>query len=147
VLTQVRVLSRTFNVLIVLLALAMILLTFPNVRQIGTSLLASAGVAGLSLGFAAKPVLGNLIAGLQTALTQPIRLDDVVIIDNEWGRIEEITGTYVVLKIWDEHRLVVPLNGFMENPFQNWTRTSAKLIGTVFCGSMTACRWSRCAKS
>jgi small-conductance mechanosensitive channel len=132
VLTQVRVLSRTFNVLIVLLALAMILLTFPNVRQIGTSLLASAGVAGLALGFAAKPVLGNLIAGLQIALTQPIRLDDVVIIDNEWGRIEEITGTYVVVKIWDERRLVVPLNGFMENPFQNWTRTSAKLIGTVF---------------
>jgi small-conductance mechanosensitive channel len=119
-------------VLIVLLALSMILLTFPNVRQIGTSLLASAGVAGLALGFAAKPVLGNLIAGLQIALTQPIRLDDVVIIENEWGRIEEITGTYVVVKIWDERRLVVPLNWFMENPFQNWTRTSSKLIGTVF---------------
>jgi small-conductance mechanosensitive channel len=132
VLTQVRVLGRTFNVLIVLLALSMILLTFPNVRQLGTSLLASAGVAGLALGFAAKPVLGNLIAGLQIALTQPIRLDDVVIIENEWGRIEEITGTYVVVKIWDERRLVVPLNWFMENPFQNWTRTSSKLIGTVF---------------
>lgn len=132
VLTQVRVFSRVANVLVVLLALSAILLTFPDARQIGTSLLASAGLAGLALGLAAKPVLSNLIAGVQIALTQPIRLDDVVIIENEWGRIEEITGTYVVVKIWDERRLVVPLNWFMENPFQNWTRTNAKLIGTVF---------------
>lgn len=132
ILTQIRVLSRTLNVLIVLLGSGAILLTIPGVRQIGTSLLASAGVAGLAVGFAAKPVLGNLIAGLQIALTQPIRLDDVVIIDGEWGRIEEITGTYVVLRIWDERRLVVPLNWFMENPFQNWTRSSAELLGSVF---------------
>ena len=89
-------------------------------------------MAGLALGFAAKPVLGDLIAGLQMALTQPIRLNDVVIIENEWDRIEEITGIYVVVKIWDECRLVVPLNGFMESPFHNWTRTGSKLIGTVF---------------
>lgn len=132
ILTQIRVLSRTLNVLIVLLDSGAILLTIPGVRQIGTSLLASAAVAGLAVGFTAKPVLGNLIAGLQIALTQPIRLDDVVIIDGEWGRIEEITGTYVVLRIWDERRLVVPLNWFMENPFQNWTRSSAELLGSVF---------------
>ncbi len=132
VLTQARVLGRIANVLIVLLGLAAALMTLPQVRQIGASLLASAGLAGLALGLAAKPVLSNLIAGVQIALTQPIRLDDVVIIEGEWGRIEEITGTYVVVRIWDERRLVVPLNWFIEHPFQNWTRTSAQIIGTVF---------------
>jgi len=131
-LTQVRVLRRTAEVVVILLGASAILLTIPGVRQLGTSLLASAGLAGLALGLAAKPVLSNLVAGLQIALTQPIRLDDVVIIQGEWGRIEEITGTYVVVRIWDERRLVVPLNWFMENPFQNWTRTSSQLIGTVF---------------
>ncbi|WP_017461840.1 mechanosensitive ion channel family protein [Dyella ginsengisoli] len=132
VLTQARVLGRTTSVLIVLLGLAAALMTLPLVRQIGASLLASAGLAGLAVGLAAKPVLGNLIAGLQIALTQPIRLDDVVIIEGEWGRVEEITGTYVVVRIWDERRLVVPLNWFMEHPFQNWTRRTAQIIGTVF---------------
>lgn len=131
-LTQVRVLRRTADVLVILLGASAILLTIPGVRQLGTSLLASAGVAGLALGIAAKPVLSNLIAGLQIALTQPIRLDDVVIIQGEWGRIEEITGSYVVVRIWDERRMVVPLSWFMENPFQNWTRNSAQLMGTVF---------------
>jgi len=102
------------------------------VRQIGTSLLASAGLAGLAAGFAAKPVLGNLIAGLQIAISQPIRLDDVVIVEGEWGRIEEISGTYVVLKIWDERRMVIPLQYFIEKPFQNWTRSTSSLIGSVF---------------
>lgn len=132
VLTQTRVLGRTATVLIVLLGLAAALMTLPLVRQIGASLLASAGLAGLAVGLAAKPVLSNLIAGLQIALSQPIRLDDVVIIEGEWGRIEEITGTYVVVRIWDERRLVVPLNWFIEHPFQNWTRSSAQIIGTVF---------------
>lgn len=131
-LTQAKVLSRTMIVLIVLLGGSGMLLTIPGVRQVGTSLLASAGVAGLAVGFAAKPVLSNLIAGIQIALTQPIRLDDVVIIEGEWGRIQEITGTYVVVHIWDDRRLVVPLNWFMENPFQNWTRTSSQLLGSVF---------------
>jgi len=131
-LTQVRVLRRTAEVVVVLLGASAVLLTIPGVRQLGTSLLASAGLAGLALGLAAKPVLSNLMAGLQIALTQPIRLDDVVIIQGEWGRVEEITGTYVVVRIWDDRRLVVPLNWFMENPFQNWTRTSSQLIGTVF---------------
>jgi small-conductance mechanosensitive channel len=129
--TQVRVLSRTGQVTIVLLGLGIALMTFPPVRQFGTSLLASAGIAGLAVGLAAKPVLGNLIAGLQIALTQPIRLDDVVIVEGEWGRIEEITGTYVVVKIWDERRMIVPLQYFIEHPFQNWTRSSSQILGSV----------------
>ena len=132
VVTQVRVLGRTADVIVIILGAAIILMTIPGVRQLGTSLLASAGVAGLAIGLAAKPVLSNLIAGLQIALTQPIRLDDVVIIEGEWGRIEEIAGSYVVVRIWDERRLVVPLNWFIEHPFQNWTRSSSQLIGTVF---------------
>jgi small-conductance mechanosensitive channel len=132
VVTQVRVLGRIAVAMVVLIGLAAIFMTIPMVRQFGAGLLASAGVAGIAIGFAAKPVLSNLIAGVQIALTQPIRLDDVVIIQNEWGRIEEISGTYVVVRIWDERRLVVPLNYFIENPFENWTRTTARLTGTVF---------------
>jgi len=107
------------------------LTTLPLLRQIGTSLLASAGVAGLVVGFAAKPVLGNLLAGMQLALTQPIRLGDVVIVENEWGHVEEITGTYVVVRIWDLRRMIVPLQWFIEHPFQNWTRTSSDILGVV----------------
>lgn len=132
VVTQVTVLARTAGGLIVLIGIAVALTTFPGVRQIGASLLASAGLAGIVVGFAARPVLGNLIAGLQIALAQPIRIDDVVIVQGEWGRIEDITGTYVVVKIWDERRLVVPLQWFIENPFQNWTRTGSNIIGSVF---------------
>lgn len=130
--TQARVLARTVMVLIIIVGVGAALMTFPNVRQIGASLLASAGVAGLVAGIAARPVLGNLIAGLQLAISQPIRLDDVVVIQGEWGRIEEITGTYVSVRIWDQRRLIVPLQWFIENPFTNWTRSSAQIIGTVF---------------
>lgn len=130
--TQTRVLIQTISFVVLLLGAAGMLMTFPAARQFGTSLLASAGLAGIAVGFAAKPVLGNLIAGLQIAFTQPIRLDDVVIVENEWGRIEEITGTYVVVKIWDQRRLIVPLQYFIENPFQNWTRQSSTIIGSVF---------------
>lgn len=130
--TQTRVLARTLQGLVLLVGLSLMLMTFPQARQIGTSLLASAGLAGLVAGFAARPVLGNLIAGLQIGLSQPIRLDDVVIVENEWGVIEEITGTYVVVRIWDQRRLVVPLQYWIEKPFQNWTRTTSELIGTVF---------------
>jgi small-conductance mechanosensitive channel len=129
--TQARVLSRTGMVVTVLLGIGVALMTFPTVRQFGASLLASAGLAGLAVGLAAKPVLGNLIAGLQIALTQPIRIDDVVVIEGEWGRIEEITSTYVVVRIWDERRLVVPLQYFIENPFQNWTRTNSQVLGSA----------------
>lgn len=130
--TQARVLSRIAMGTIILLGVSLALMTFPAVRQIGTTLLASAGIMGLVAGIAARPVFGNLIAGLQIALAQPIRLDDVVIVEGEWGRIEEISSTYVVVRIWDERRMVVPLSWFIENPFQNWTRRSSQLIGTVF---------------
>ena len=130
--TQTRVLTRTVKFFILVIGGAAVLMTIPGLRQVGTSLLASAGVAGVVAGIAARPVFGNLIAGLQIALTQPIRLDDVVIMENEWGRIEEITATYVVVKIWDERRLVVPLQWVIQNPFQNWTRTGSQLLGTVF---------------
>ncbi|HVY05329.1 MAG TPA: mechanosensitive ion channel domain-containing protein [Burkholderiales bacterium] len=130
--TQTRVLGRTLMLLVILFGVASALMTFPSVRQIGTGLLASAGLAGLVVGFAAKPLLGNVLAGLQIALTQPIRLDDVVVLQGEFGRVEEITGSYVVVALWDERRLVVPLQWFIENPFQNWTRTSAQILGSVF---------------
>ena len=130
--TQTKVLARSAMLLIGVLGAATVLMTFPKVQAFGASLLASAGVAGLVIGLAARPVLSNLLAGLQIALAQPIRLDDVLIIQNEWGRVEEITGTYVVLKIWDERRLVIPLQWFIENPFQNWTRSSSQILGTVF---------------
>ena len=130
--TQARVLSRIAMGTIILLGVSLALMTFPAVRQIGTTLLASAGIMGLVAGIAARPVFGNLIAGLQIALAQPIRLDDVVIVEGEWGRIEEISSTYVVVRIWDERRMVVPLSWFIENPFQNWTRSTAQMLGTAF---------------
>jgi small-conductance mechanosensitive channel len=129
--TQVRVLARTGMVVVIVLGLGVALMTFPTVRQFGASLLASAGLAGLAVGLAAKPVLGNLIAGIQIALTQPIRIDDVVIVEGEWGRIEEITSTYVVVAIWDQRRMIVPLQYFIETPFQNWTRNSSQILGSV----------------
>jgi len=129
--TQTRVLTRAVMTLLVVIGSGLALMTIPVLRQIGGSLLASAGVAGLVIGFAARPVLTNLLAGIQLALTQPIRLDDVVIVQNEWGWIEEITGTYVVVRIWDQRRLILPLQWFIENPFQNWTRTTAEILGTV----------------
>jgi small-conductance mechanosensitive channel len=129
--TQTRVLARTAMVMVHLTGVALILMTFPGARQIGASLLASAGVAGLIVGIAARPLFSNLIAGLQIALTQPLRIDDVLIVKGEWGRVEEITGTYVVLRIWDQRRLIIPLQWFIENPFENWTRADAEIIGTV----------------
>jgi small-conductance mechanosensitive channel len=130
--TQARVLSRIVMMAVVVTGLSMILMTFPGARQVGASLLASAGVIGVVVGIAARPIFSNLIAGLQIALAQPIRIDDVLIVQGEWGRVGEITGTYVVLHIWDERRLIIPLQWFIENPFQNWTRTTADLTGTVF---------------
>jgi len=130
--TQIRILRRVADTTIVLLSLGAGLMTFESVRQYGVSIFASAGAAGLVLGFAARPVLENLIAGIQIAVTQPIRIDDAVVVEGEWGWIEEITGTYVVIRIWDWRRLVVPLSYFIQNPFTNWTRESSSIIGTVF---------------
>lgn len=130
--TQFRILRQVLSLLIWLLAGSAILLQFDGFRQFGRGLLASAGIASLVIGFAAQRTLGNLIAGFQIAITQPIRLDDVVVVENEWGRIEEITLTYVVVRIWDERRLVLPISYFLEKPFTNWTRTSSQILGTVF---------------
>lgn len=130
--TQARVLTRITCGAVLIAGVAFVLMTFPRARQLGASLLASAGVAGLVVGIAAKSVVSNLLAGLQIALAQPIRIDDVLIVEGEWGRVEEIAATYVVLRIWDERRMVIPLSWFIEHPFQNWTRTTADLLGTVF---------------
>ena len=129
--TQTRILRRTAAALIVVLTIAFALMTFNGVRQYGVSLLASAGAAGIIAGLALQPFLTNLIAGIQIATTQPIRIDDAVIVEGEWGRIEEIGSTYVVVKLWDWRRMVLPLTYFIQKPFQNWTRESASLIGTA----------------
>jgi small-conductance mechanosensitive channel len=130
--TQVVVLKKVANTIIVIFTLASMLMVFDSVRQFGASILASAGIAGIIVGFAAQRSIATLLAGFQIALTQPIRVDDVVIVEGEWGRIEDITLTYVVVRIWDLRRLVVPISFFIEQPFQNWTRASAELLGTVF---------------
>jgi small-conductance mechanosensitive channel len=129
--TQIHILRRTAYSLVVLLTVGFALMTFEPVREYGLSLFASAGVAGLVAGLAARPLLSSLIAGVQIAITQPIRIDDEVVVEGETGRIEEITSTYVVIKLWDLRRLIVPLSYFMEKPFQNWTRDAASMIGAV----------------
>ncbi len=130
--TQFNILERILVFLIVLISIGLILMLFDEVKRIGVSLFASAGIAGVIIGLAAQRVIGAVLAGIQIAITQPIRLDDVVIIEGEWGRIEEITLTYVVVNIWDKRRLVVPSTYFFEKPFQNWTRTTSEILGTVF---------------
>jgi small-conductance mechanosensitive channel len=129
--TQVNVISRVLVVLVAIIGIGLALMTFPRVRELGASLLASAGIAGIIVGFAARPVLENIIAGVQLALTQPINIDDVVIVDGEWGRIEEITTTYVVVRIWDDRRLICPFTKFISESFQNWTRRTADILGAV----------------
>jgi small-conductance mechanosensitive channel len=131
-LTQLIVFQNIADTIIVIVTVSVILMTFDGARVIGKSLLTSAGIAGIIIGFAAQKSIGMFLAGVQIAITQPIRLDDVVIVEGEWGRIEEITLTYVVVRIWDERRLMLPVNYFLEKPFQNWTRTSADIMGTVF---------------
>jgi small-conductance mechanosensitive channel len=130
--TQIVVLQKVANTAIAIFAAASILMVFDSARQFGASILASAGIAGIVVGFAAQRSISTLLAGFQIALTQPIRIDDVVIVENEWGRVEDITLTYVVVQIWDQRRLVVPISYFIERPFQNWTRTSADILGSVF---------------
>jgi small-conductance mechanosensitive channel len=130
-LTQVRVLRRAASVLIVLLTIALALMTIPGVRQWGVTLLATGGAAGIILGLSLQPLLSNLLAGVQLATTQPVRIDDQVVVEGEWGTVEEITSTYIVVRIWDERRLVLPLTYFLQKPFQNWTRQSTQLLGTA----------------
>ncbi len=130
--TQYNILEKILVFIVIIIAIGFTLMLFESVRNIGISLFASAGIAGLVLGLAAQKALGTILAGFQIAITQPIRLDDVVIVENEWGWIEEINLTYVVIRIWDKRRLVVPTTYFLESPFQNWTRVSADILGTVF---------------
>tara|TARA_R110000782_G_scaffold20675_10_gene55828 strand:+ start:6750 stop:7889 length:1140 start_codon:yes stop_codon:yes gene_type:complete len=130
--TQLVVVRRVILVTIVIVSAGAVLMTFSSARQVGTSILASAGIAGIAVGLAARPVIENLIAGLQIAFTQPIRLDDVVVIEGEWGRVEEIRSTFVVVRVWDERRLIVPLSQVISQTFQNWTRRTSEIIGTVF---------------
>ncbi|RSK34019.1 mechanosensitive ion channel family protein [Hymenobacter metallilatus] len=130
--TQLQFVKKLAASLIAFVAVALVLMSFATVRKIGTGLLTSAGIVSVIVGFAAQRSISNLLAGFQIAFTQPIRLDDVLVVEGEWGRVEEITFTYVVLRIWDERRLVLPLNYFIEKPFQNWTRTTSQLLGTVF---------------
>lgn len=129
--TQTRILRRIANTLIAIVAISAGLMSFEGVRQYGVSLLASAGAAGIVVGFALQPLLKNIFAGIQLAITQPIRIDDALLIEGEWGNVEEITSTFVVIRIWDWRRLVVPLNYFLEHPFQNWTKEGAQIIGSV----------------
>jgi small-conductance mechanosensitive channel len=130
--TQIRYLRRVLAVVVAVLAAAAILMNFDKVRQLGTTILASAGILGIVLGFASQRSIALLFAGFQVAVTQPIRIDDVVVIEGEWGHIEEITLSFVVVRIWDLRRLVVPISYFLEKPIQNWTRVSADLLGTVY---------------
>ena len=131
-LTKMKIFEGIIVALITVIVVAICLMTFDKVRSIGISLLTSAGIAGIIIGFAAQKSIATILAGIQIAITQPIRLDDVVIVEGEWGRIEEITLTYVVVKIWDERRLILPVNYFLDQPFQNWTRNASNILGTVF---------------
>ncbi|MHA4893456.1 mechanosensitive ion channel family protein [Pedobacter sp. PWIIR3] len=130
--TQLQFVRKFLVSVIIIIAISVVLLSFESMRKIGTGLLTGVGIGGIIIGFAAQKSLGNLLAGFQIAFTQPIRIDDVLIVEGEWGRVEEITLTYVVLNIWDQRRLILPITYFIEKPFQNWTRVSAELLGTVF---------------
>ena len=130
--TQFNILERIIIFIVVILAIGAALMSFQEIRELGLSIFASAGVAGIIIGFSAQKLIGTVLAGIQIAIAQPIKLDDVVIVEGEWGRIEEITLTYVVVKIWDKRRLIVPTPYFIEKPFQNWTKTSSDILGTVF---------------
>lgn len=129
--TQWAVITGIGTALIWIIGIATALMTFESIRHLGTSILASAGLAGLVVGLAAQRVIGNFLAGLQIAMTQPIAIDDVVVIEGEWGKVEEITPTYVVVKIWDDRRLIVPFNHIIEQPFTNWTRRTSQILGTA----------------
>lgn len=130
--TQLQFIRKVLITLIVFITIAVILLSFENVRKIGAGLLTGVGVGGIIIGFAAQRSLSNFLAGFQIAFTQPIRIDDVLVVEGEWGRVEDITLTYVVLNLWDQRRLILPINYFIEKSFQNWTRTSSDILGTVF---------------
>ena len=131
ILTQLQYIQRIVSIIIFVLVVAFIFLQFEGMRKLGAGILSTAGVSGIIIGIAAQKSIANLLAGFQIAFTQPIRLDDVLIVKGEYGTVEEITLTYVTMKLWDQRRQVVPLQYFIDNVFQNWTRTNAELIGSV----------------
>ncbi len=130
--TQINLLEKVIVFVIIISAIGVVMLSIESIRKIGIGLFASAGIAGIVLGLSAQKIFGAIFAGIQLAITQPFRIDDAVVVENEWGWIEEINLTYVVVKIWDNRRLVLPSTYFIDQPFQNWTRTTADLLGTVF---------------
>ncbi|AEI37186.1 mechanosensitive ion channel family protein [Zymomonas mobilis] len=131
--TRMSIMMRVGSFLIIMVTLGIMMMTIPAVRNIGVTLMASAGLVGLAVGAAAQPLLKNLIAGIQVAFTEPIRIDDLVIVESgDWGWIEKITLTYVTVRLWDERRVIVPLARFLEQPFENWTREAEQLIGKIF---------------
>jgi small-conductance mechanosensitive channel len=130
--TRIDILARSAVTVVVIVSGALAATAFPSIRALGATLLASAGVAGIVIGIAARPLFENMIAGIQLALSQPIRIDDVVIVEGEYGHVEQISSTFVIVRIWDQRRMVLPLTYFIEKPFQNWTRTGSALLGTVF---------------
>jgi len=132
ILTQLQYIQRIVSIIIFVVVVSFILLQFDGMRKIGTGILSTAGVSGIIIGLAAQKSIANLLAGFQIAFTQPIRLDDALIVNGEFGVVEEITLTYVTMKLWDQRRLIVPLNHFIDNSFQNWTRSSSELTGSVF---------------
>lgn len=129
--TQLQFIRKMMVVLIIIIAACVVLLSFDSLRKMGASLLTGVGVGGIIIGFAAQRSLGALLAGFQIAFTQPLRIDDVLVVEGEWGRVEEITLTYVVLNIWDQRRLILPISYFVEKPFYNWTRNTTDLLATV----------------
>ena len=130
--TQMLFIRKVVIIIVVVVTLSIILLSFESVRKIGAGLLTGVGIGGIIIGFAAQKSLSNFLAGLQIAFTQPIRIDDVLVVEGEWGRVEDITLTYVVVAIWDQRRLILPITYFIEKPFQNWTRSTSQILGTVF---------------
>ena len=130
--TQINLLEKVIVFIIILTSVGLILFSIESIKEIGIGIFASAGVVGIIIGLSAQKIMGALLAGIQIAITQPFRVDDAVVVENEWGWIEEINLTYVVVRIWDKRRLVLPSTYFLEKPFQNWTRTTADIIGTVF---------------
>lgn len=130
--TQINLLEKVVVFVIIFISIGLVLMTIDSIKEIGIGIFASAGVAGIIIGLSAQKIVGTLLAGIQIAITQPFRVDDAVLVENEWGWIEEINLTYIVVRIWDKRRLVLPTTYFLDKPFQNWTRTSADILGTVF---------------
>ena len=130
--TQIRLLEKVAVFVIILVGVGLMALNIDSIKKVGVGIFTSVGVAGIIIGLSAQKIVGALLAGIQIAITQPFRIDDAVVVENEWGWIEEINLTFIVVRLWDKRRLVLPSSYFLEKPFQNWTRTTADIIGSVF---------------